>query len=441
MGCTASTPVMDTTDTDYYEKQQNNEVEKMLLQHHQQDKNRVKMLLLGAGESGKSTVLKQMRVLHKGGFTLQERVQYGHIIWADTVSSMQKLIIKGRELGVRLDCDDASNRELFAEKQKVLDYKALDDIDPLAAGGANFLRDYVLKYTQDDRARHKIMNSGNEPNGANGGWENPDGSRYEGNESEDEMMRGLLEDVAPTGEQSKKYTKTEIAAAIQKLWKDDSGVYACFSKSNHFHLEGSAPYFFEKAHLFAQDDYVCTDEDILKGRIKTVGITETNFNIDNTKFKILDAGGQRSERKKWIHCFDDITCVVFVAAVSEYDETLMEDDRFNRMHESIMLFDSLCNYKKFLNKPFILFLNKVDLMKDKVRRSPVRKYFPDYNGKTNDVEDALKYFENLFLSINRSNRPIYVHRTCATDTQSMKFVLTAVTDMVIQESLKKSGLF
>ena len=127
-------------------------------------------------------------------------------------------------------------------------------------------------------------------------------------------------------------------------------------------------------------------------------------------------------------------------AVSEYDQMLFEDERVNRMHESIMLFDTLLNSRWFANTPFILFLNKVDLFEEKIKRSPIRPWFPKYPGRLGDSETGLQYFESLFLSLNRSGKPIYVHRTCATDTQSMRFVLSAVTDLVIQQNLKKSGL-
>lgn len=126
--------------------------------------------------------------------------------------------------------------------------------------------------------------------------------------------------------------------------------------------------------------------------------------------------------------------------MSEYDQMLFEDERVNRMHESIMLFDTLLNSKWFKDTPFILFLNKIDLFEEKVKSMPIRKYFPDYQGRVGDAEAGLKYFEKIFLSLNKTNKPIYVKRTCATDTQTMKFVLSAVTDLIIQQNLKKSGI-
>ena len=463
MGCTASTPSEDEhhgqiasnsnyriqniqPNIDHLQKLQDTRLEKMMMQGKANKKNQVKMLLLGAGESGKSTVLKQMRLLHLGGFSPQERNQYKNIIWADTVASMQTLIIQARNLGIQLESDDP-NSPLYSFKQSILNYKPLDSIDTPAAGGTAFLKDYLVKYSERSAADRRNKSSGK----VDAGWLD------EGNSTDGTIVsNNLLNDYKETDDLLKDYvgdavnspikpttniSKSDIADAVEKLWRNDSGIKQCFNKSNLFQLEGSSSYFFEHVHNYAEDSYVCTDDDILKGRIKTTGITETNFNISGIKFKILDAGGQRSERKKWIHCFQDITCACFVLAVSEYDQMLFEDERVNRMYEAIMLFDSLVNSKWFADTPFILFLNKVDLLKDKVRKSPVRKYFPDFDGKSNDAEDALKYFEKLFLSLNKSKRPIYVHRTCATDTQSMKFILTAVTDMVIQQNLKKSGLF
>lgn len=424
---------------------QDSKLEKMMQQGKTNKKNQVKMLLLGAGESGKSTVLKQMRLLHLGGFTQQEKIQYKNIIWADTVASMQTLIIQARNLGIALESDDPSS-QLFSFKQIILNYNPLDNIDTPAAGGVTFLKDYLVKYSD----KHSVTGRNKGSGRADAGWLDDDNSVNGTLVSESQLndykeTEALLKDYIGTSSNSpltaRNISKLDIADAIEQLWSKDQGIKQCFSKSNLFQLEGSSPYFFEQVYKYADNDYECTDEDILKGRIKTTGITETNFNINGIKFKLLDAGGQRSERKKWIHCFQDITCACFVLAVSEYDQVLFEDERVNRMYEAILLFDSLVNSKWFANTPFILFLNKVDLLKDKVRQSPVRKYFPDYDGKSNDVEDTLQYFEKLFLSLNKSKRPIYVHRTCATDTQSMKFILTAVTDMVIQQNLKKSGLF
>jgi hypothetical protein len=91
-------------------------------------------------------------------------------------------------------------------------------------------------------------------------------------------------------------------------------------------------------------------------------------------------GGQRSERKKWIHCFEDVTTILFIVAVSEYDQPLFEDMTVNRMSEALTLFDSICNSPWFTSTPIILFLNKSDLLREKLKTSPIENHFPDYTG-------------------------------------------------------------
>lgn len=78
-------------------------------------------------------------------------------------------------------------------------------------------------------------------------------------------------------------------------------------------------------------------------------------------YTIYDVGGQRNERRKWIHCFADVTAIIFVAAISEYDQTLYEENTANRLVEAIELFGKVCGSRHFEETPIILFLNKRDI--------------------------------------------------------------------------------
>ncbi|KAL2710593.1 Guanine nucleotide-binding protein alpha-1 subunit [Kluyveromyces marxianus] len=443
MGCVASTGGSSGDDESLMQsKRVNDLIEQNLQLERNKNKNEVKLLLLGAGESGKSTVLKQMKLLHQGGFTHRERMQYGQVIWADAIESMRTLILQARKLGIELDSDqEKAGVELRKSKEIILRANTLDQVDARMAGGSEFLNEYVLKYSNGAAAgaHGKQRKQQQQQQQQQTDKHDEDGllltEKY-GNEELEDMELELDMDLKPIDQT----TNEEIAHAIKQLWTHDRGIRQCFHRSSEFQLEGSASYYFDNIEKFARVDYVCDDMDILKGRIKTTGITESSFKIGPSTVKVYDAGGQRSERRKWIHCFEGITAVIFVIAVSEYDQMLFEDERVNRMHESIMLLDTLLNSRWFANTPFILFLNKVDLFQEKVKRSPIRTWFPNYPGRLGDSETGLKYFESLLLSLNRNNKPMYVHRTCATDTQSMRFVLGAVTDLVIQQNLKKSGM-
>jgi guanine nucleotide-binding protein G(i) subunit alpha len=146
---------------------------------------------------------------------------------------------------------------------------------------------------------------------------------------------------------------------------------------------------------------------------------------------MTDVGGQRSERRKWMHCFAEVTSVIFVVAMSEYDLKLAEDNETNRMFESLKLFKDIINSKWFTNTAMILFLNKKDLFAEKILRSDLSVCFPDYKGGPN-YEKASRFMEKKFNALNKNpNRQIYTHFTCATDTGNVRVVFTAVQGIIL----------
>ena len=66
--------------------------------------------------------------------------------------------------------------------------------------------------------------------------------------------------------------------------------------------------------------YLPTQQDILLARKPTKGIHEYDFEIKNVPFKMVDVGGQRSERRRWFECFDSVTSILFLVSSSEYDQ-------------------------------------------------------------------------------------------------------------------------
>jgi guanine nucleotide-binding protein G(i) subunit alpha len=231
----------------------------------------------------------------------------------------------------------------------------------------------------------------------------------------------------------------EVGRAIRSLWKD-KGVLECFSRSREYQLNDSAKYYFDAGDRIAASDYLPNDQDVLRSRVKTTGITETTFIIGDLTYRMFDVGGQRSERKKWIHCFENVTTIIFLVAISEYDQLLMEDDTVNRIQEALTLFDSICNSRWFVKTSIILFLNKIDIFQEKLPVSPMKNYFPDYEGGS-EYNAACDYILNRFVSLNQSEfKQIYTHFTCATDTTQIRFVMNAVNDIITQENLRSIGI-
>ena len=117
----------------------------------------------------------------------------------------------------------------------------------------------------------------------------------------------------------------DVGDAIRSLWRDPA-VQEAVRRAREFQLNDSAVYYFNAIDRMSQQSYMPTDQDILRSRVKTTGITETTFQVGELTYKLFDVGGQRSERKKWIHCFENVTALVFLVSLSEYDQMLYEDE-------------------------------------------------------------------------------------------------------------------
>jgi len=207
-----------------------------------------------------------------------------------------------------------------------------------------------------------------------------------------------------------------------------------------FQLGDSAFYFFGRLEDIIKPGYIPNFDDVLRVRVKTTGLVETEFQLMENKFKLFDVGGQRSERKKWIHCFENVTGVIFVAAISEFDQVCVEDEKTNRIAEALTLFYETCNSKYLSNTAMILFLNKEDLLRQKLEKVSLTVYDPNYAGK-NDFEGVSGYFQEKFLEQNLNpSRTVYVHVTCATNKENVNLVFQTVKDIVLKESLMTGGL-
>ncbi|XP_031425603.1 guanine nucleotide binding protein (G protein), alpha activating activity polypeptide O, b [Clupea harengus] len=354
MGCTLSAEERAALD-------RSKAIEKNLKEDGLNAAREVKLLLLGGGESGKSTIVKQMKIIHEDGFTGDDVKQFQSVVYSNTLQSLATILRAMETLNI-----EYSDKERASDSKMVLDVVTrMEDTEPFSA---------------------------------------------------------------------------ELLGATIRLWSD-TGTQACFSRANEFQLNDSAQYYLDSLQRIGSPEYLPTEQDILRTRVKTTGIVETHFTFKNLNFRLFDVGGQRSERKKWIHCFEDVTAIIFCVAMSGYDQMLHEDETTNRMHESLTLFDSICNNKFFVDTSIILFLNKKDLFAEKIPKAPLTVCFPEYTG-SNSYDDAAAYIQGQFEGKSRSpNKEIYCHLTCATDTGNVQVVFEAVTDIIIANNLRGCGLY
>jgi len=150
-------------------------------------------------------------------------------------------------------------------------------------------------------------------------------------------------------------------------------------------------------------------------------------------------GDKEANEKKWLHCFEDVTAVIFCVALSEYDLKLFEDGVTNRMHESLSVFKETCNMHYFRNTAMILFLNKRDLYEEKITRIPLKVCFEEYDGP-NDSTSTIKFIQSKFEAQNLQKKIIYPHITTATDTDNVNKVFNAVKDSVLRRALDEAGI-
>ena len=90
------------------ERKKNLEIEKMIRKDKKTQARQVKILLLGAGESGKSTILKQMRIIYSEGFRLDERKEVRQVIFSNMIVAFKIIAEEMRELGLEYQNEKSS---------------------------------------------------------------------------------------------------------------------------------------------------------------------------------------------------------------------------------------------------------------------------------------------------------------------------------------------
>ncbi|XP_005720358.1 guanine nucleotide-binding protein G(q) subunit alpha-like [Pundamilia nyererei] len=337
----------------------NDEIERQLRRDKRESRREYKLLLLGTGESGKSTFIKQMRIIHGRGYSDEDKRGFKQLVYQNIFTAMQAMI--------------------------------------------------------------QAMNALQIP------------YKYEHNKANATTVNKA--DVEKVVTLTNPYID-----ALKSLWSDP-GIQECYNRKREYQLSDSAKYYLDDLDRISDTGYLPTQQDVLRVRVPTTGIIEYPFDLEGVVFRMVDVGGQRSERRKWIHCFENVTSIMFLVALSEYDQALAESSNENRMEESMALFKTIISYKWFEESSIILFLNKIDLLEEKIMYSHLVDYFPEYDGPPQDVDAGKAFILDMFVSLNPDEKKIiYSHFTCATDTDNVRFVFCVVKDHILQGHLDAYNL-
>ncbi|KAH9835198.1 guanine nucleotide binding protein, alpha subunit [Rhodofomes roseus] len=235
-----------------------------------------------------------------------------------------------------------------------------------------------------------------------------------------------------------------------RLWNDET--IRSLLQIQGIRLEDRPGFFLDSLERVTSPRYVPTDEDILRARLKTLGITEYRFSIKEgtlggitRDWRIYDVGGHRSLRAAWAPYFDDMNAILFLAPISCFDQTLEEDPTVNRLEDSVVLWKTIVSNPLLAKTSIVLFLNKVDIFKAKLEAGiKLSKYIVSYGNRTNDFDSTSIYLKRKFAQIHKERSPeprmFYCHFTTVTDTKSTQHILADVQDTVVVRSLKDSSL-
>ncbi|XP_061703453.1 guanine nucleotide-binding protein subunit alpha-13b isoform X2 [Syngnathoides biaculeatus] len=314
------------------------EIDKCLIRDKTYVKRLVKILLLGAGESGKSTFLKQMRIIHGQDFDQRAKEEFRATIYSNVIKGIRVLVDAREKL--HIPWGHLSN-------QRHGDMLMAFDTRSMVAHGHGMVQPKVFQH---------------------------------------------------------------YLPSIRALWTDQ-GIQNAYDRRREFQLGESVRYFLDNLEKLGHSDYLPSQQDILLARKPTKGIHEYDFEIKNVPFKMVDVGGQRSERRRWFECFDSVTSILFLVSSSEFDQVLMEDRQTNRLN----------------------------LLEEKVNEVSIRDYFSEFSGDPKSLADVQAFLVECFRKKRREQqqKPLYHHFTTAINTENIRLVFRDVKDTILHDNLKQ----
>ncbi|KAH0794638.1 Fungal G-protein, alpha subunit [Histomonas meleagridis] len=317
------------------------------------DKFDIKILTLGSGECGKSTIWRQLKLVYGNGFSTDEKNAMISVIKINLIADFQLLV------------------------------KTIKSNGGIASYNFSNTFDMILELQLN----------------------------------EDELI-------------------PDVAHEMKQLWENVSAK-EIYEESNSIGFGDYTSYFFDKVETIADPNYTPTDEDLLKSRIRTTGISSIQFLINDIKTELFDVGGQLSERPKWKRCYQNVNFLLFVISLSDFDQNMFEDESNSRTKDSLNLFSSIANSQIFMDTPIFLVMNKVDLFKQKLKNHPEAfKSAYDFDGECDNVDVCLEYVKRSYLNMLSNDRTenafVMPIPTCAMEAESIRSLFQQIGKKIIE---------
>ncbi len=424
------------------------------------------IVLVGPGQSGKSTVFKQLTILHGRGFDDNVKRKFRKQIYSNIVGALKNILshlkaieMKTDETLGELDDQNVLMHEILhslqtsgnvEEAKKVSDHiRAMTEIGSMDQR----YRAYLLEAAADENMLNKALECKKETRALKSKI-----AKY--NEIELPSLVDQFFQSFVLNSKNVKHVKTLSEApyeiekltasldnAVNSLWKDPAvqAVYARRARFKHNQVDDSVAYMLENIQrIFKYDEnneYLPSQEDILHCRQRTLGIIEGEFEVKKQIFKVVDVAGQRGARKKWIPMFQQANACLFVCSLAGYNRFLLEDTEKLRIHEALDLFEDVVNQRALSRIPIILFLNKVDLFEKDLKTVSLQQAFPQYSGENDNLDQAVDFVKSRFRKkLKDRNRDLIMHTTCATDTDQVGKIFDSVIEIVVKQQLRSAGL-
>lgn len=437
----------------------------------------VKVLLLGQSESGKSTTLKNFRMTYAADEWSRERNAWRAVIQLNLIRSIVTIVevlqeeMDGDEVVDPLEASEpvassSTSQATFltdtlqrpstasSTANSVLSVHLTDQhqllklrLGPLRRVETDLRRrlgaatdEITASYSGNQSSAHTSLRNAPELQLASHRWRNVI------EPSEGAAGMELLTNEA-----------TEVISAccedMKALWADET--VRLVLRKRKVNLEDEAGFFLNDLDRIATPDYEPSDDDVVRARLRTLGIQEYRIKFEKglplspdlgREWIIYDVGGSRTVRRAWLPYFEGVNAIIFLAPISCFNESLLEDPGVNRLEDSFLIWRAIVSSKLLAKTTMIVFLNKCDLLKKKIKAGVrIKKYLPSFGDRENELNTVVKFLRDRFKDVSKAHspqqpRPVYIYATSVIDTKATAVTLKTVRDGILREHLKEADL-